>query len=89
VVLPPPIDASAAQLAGPTESGPDGQSVALAGPADTSPSAPAQEDDTLLNVANVEGRLRASSIRKLADVVETHPETALTIVRGWLTARAT
>ena len=87
--LSPPADASAALLAGPTETGPDGQAVALAGPTDTSPSAPAQEDDTLLNVANVEGRLRASSIRKLADVVETHPETALTVVRGWLTARTT
>jgi len=88
-LLSPPADISAAQLAGPSDIGPDGQAVALAGPAGTSPSVPAQEDDTLLNVANVEGRLRASSIRKLSEVVESHPETALTVLRGWLTARTT
>jgi flagellar M-ring protein FliF len=75
---------AALALAGPTDSASLGTEVAL------SPSATAthaEEDDTLLNVANVEGRLRASSIRKLGQIVDDHPETALTVVRGWLNAR--
>ena len=42
-------------------------------------------DESMVNVANIEGQLRASSIRKLAELVEKHPEESLTIMRGWMT----
>ncbi len=48
---------------------------AIAGPA---------EDESMINIANVEGQLRASSIRRLADLVEKHPEESLSIVRAWM-----
>jgi flagellar M-ring protein FliF len=43
-----------------------------------------EEDESMVNVANVEGQLRASSIRRLADLVEKHPEESLSIVRAWM-----
>jgi flagellar M-ring protein FliF len=41
-------------------------------------------DDSLVNIANVEGQLRASAIKKLTDMVDKHPEETLKIMRGWL-----
>jgi flagellar M-ring protein FliF len=43
-------------------------------------------DESMVNMSNVEGQLRASSIRKLADMVDKHPEESLTIMRGWMSA---
>lgn len=42
------------------------------------------EDAGMVEVANVEGQLRASSIRKLTGLVEQHPDESLTIVRAWM-----
>lgn len=44
----------------------------------------AEEDGTMVQVQNVEGQLRASSIRRLGELVEKHPEESLTIVRAWM-----
>jgi flagellar M-ring protein FliF len=43
-------------------------------------------DESMVQMNNVEGQLRASSIRKLAEMVEKHPEESLSIMRGWMTA---
>ena len=42
-------------------------------------------DESMVNMMNVEGQLRASSIRKLSEMVEKHPEESLSIMRGWMT----
>jgi len=47
---------------------------------------PLLEDESMVQMANIEGQLRASSIRKLADMVEKHPEETLSIMRGWMAA---
>ncbi len=59
---------------------------ALAGPAGAaSGNVPALiEDESMISLANIEGRLRAASIRQVVDLVGRHPEESLTIVRGWL-----
>ncbi len=59
---------------------------ALAGPAGTgAANVPALiEDESMISLANIEGRLRAASIRQVVDLVGRHPEESLTIVRGWL-----
>ena len=44
----------------------------------------AEEDETLLNIANVQGQVRASSMRRLTDVVENQPDASIAVVRGWL-----
>lgn len=46
--------------------------------------AAALEDESLVKVANIEGQLKASSIRRLAELVEKHPDESLSIVRGWM-----
>lgn len=45
---------------------------------------PVSDDDGMVNVANVNGRLRAASLRQIATLVNQHPEESLNIVRGWL-----
>ncbi len=59
---------------------------ALAGPAGAgTANVPALiEDESMISLANIEGRLRAASIRQVVDLVGRHPEESLTIVRGWL-----
>ena len=42
------------------------------------------EPESMINVANIEGKMRASSIRRIAELVERHPEEAVAVVRGWM-----
>ncbi len=42
------------------------------------------EDESMMNIANIEGQMRASSLRRIAGLVEKHPEETLAIVRGWM-----
>jgi flagellar M-ring protein FliF len=50
------------------------------------PGAGEEEDDLdeLIDIDKVEGRVKASSVRKINDIVDKHPEEALAIVRTWL-----
>ena len=41
-------------------------------------------DESMISIANIDGRLRASSIRQIVDLVGKHPEESLSILRGWL-----
>jgi flagellar M-ring protein FliF len=47
------------------------------------------EDESMMNLANVEGQMRASSIRRIAGLVEKHPDETLAIVRGWMAEEPT
>lgn len=40
--------------------------------------------DELIDIDKVEGRVKASSIRKIGEIVEKHPEEALSIIRAWM-----
>ena len=63
--------------------GPEASTLpALAAPAQSSSGN--WEDESMVNIANVEGQMRASSIRRLADLVEKHPEESLSIMRSWM-----
>jgi flagellar M-ring protein FliF len=52
-----------------------------------SPPADAADKDTMLNVANVQGEIRASSLRNLSKQVETQPDASIMVMRGWLGAK--
>jgi flagellar M-ring protein FliF len=65
---------AAGMLAGP------GIANALAGPA----SMALLEDESMVNIAQIEGQMRASSLRRISDLVDKHPEETLSIVRGWM-----
>jgi flagellar M-ring protein FliF len=42
------------------------------------------EDEAMISLSQVEGQMRASSLRKLTDIVGKHPDETLTIMRGWM-----
>ena len=50
------------------------------------PGADEEEDglDELIDIDKVEGRVKASSLRKISDIVDKHPDEALSIIRTWL-----
>lgn len=58
--------------AGGTVVGPDGALV------------PANELGDMLDVNQVEGRVQASSLNKIGEIIEKHPEEAATILRSWM-----
>lgn len=43
-----------------------------------------EEDSSLIDIAGVEGKVRASSLKKVAGLVETHPEESIGVVRNWM-----
>lgn len=43
-----------------------------------------EELDALIDINQVEGRVRASSLRKIGEIVEKHPEEAVSIIRSWM-----
>lgn len=72
--------------------------VALAAPAaggadDVPQLPPGEEENTALptsklestiNVANVEGRMKVSSMKRVGEIVDNHPDEALNIIRNWI-----
>ena len=42
------------------------------------------EDESMVNSAQIEGQMRASSLRKITELVDKHPDETLSIVRGWM-----
>jgi flagellar M-ring protein FliF len=44
----------------------------------------AEEDESMLELSNVEGQMRASLLRRVSDLVEKHPDESLAIVRAWM-----
>jgi flagellar M-ring protein FliF len=44
------------------------------------------DDDDTMTMNNIQGQLRASSIRKVTQLVDRHPDTTLGIIRGWISA---
>ncbi|WP_395018108.1 flagellar basal-body MS-ring/collar protein FliF [Dongia sp.] len=46
----------------------------------------AEEIDQMIDINQVEGRVRASSLKRISDLVNEHPEQAMNIMRGWMNA---
>jgi flagellar M-ring protein FliF len=51
---------------------------------DGAPTALPAPRGSMIDVSQIEGQVRESSIRKVGEVVEAHPEEALAIIRTWL-----
>ncbi len=43
-----------------------------------------EDAEELIDIDKVEGRVKASSLRKIGEIVDKHPEEALSILRNWL-----
>lgn len=81
--------AAAAALGGPMGAagaiaGPGGQ-LAIAGPGGGGGMAGGADDESMIDMAQIEGQMRASSLRKVTELVAKHPEESLAILRGWMT----
>jgi len=46
----------------------------------------AEEIDQMIDINQVEGRVRASSLKRISDLVNDNPEMAMNIMRGWMNA---
>lgn len=46
--------------------------------------APDSARDDGIDIAQINGRVRASSVKKVAEVVDQHPDESVQIIRGWL-----
>jgi flagellar M-ring protein FliF len=63
---------------------------ALAGPGAMGVPAPSDDGDDeeqfeeLIDIDRVEGRVKASSVKKVGEIVEKHPEEAISIIRAWM-----
>jgi flagellar M-ring protein FliF len=49
-----------------------------------SPGGEAEETDGGIDIAQIQGRVRASSVKKVAEVVDKQPDESVQIIRGWL-----
>jgi flagellar M-ring protein FliF len=45
----------------------------------------AGDDDSLIDVQKVEGRVKASSLKKVEDIILAYPEESVAVIRGWMT----
>ena len=72
--MPPQMPGGMAQLSGPGGMIGEGDLVAAGG----------QQEVSLIDIGQVEGRVRASSLRKVGEIIEKHPDEAVSIIRNWM-----
>jgi flagellar M-ring protein FliF len=63
--------------------GGSGGTLAIAGPGS------AEADESMVSLGSVEGAIKASSLRQIAELVDKHPEESLAVMRGWMVKEAT
>ncbi len=61
--------------------GADGQPLSLA---ESSPIVD-DEEDSLINIQGVEGKVKASTVKKVEEIVESYPTETVSVVRSWMT----
>jgi flagellar M-ring protein FliF len=71
---------AAGQLAAPGAQGAEAQAQQGQAPAQIPP--PRRE--SMIDISQIEGQVRESSVKKVGEVVQSHPEEALAILRTWL-----
>jgi flagellar M-ring protein FliF len=72
--MPPQMPGGMAQLGGPGGMMGEGGMVAAGD----------QQEVSLIDIGQVEGRVRASSLRKVGEIIEKHPDEAVSIIRNWM-----
>ena len=56
----------------------------LSGPGDAATALSGPDDEELMMLANVDGALRASSVRQISALVDSHPRESLALLRNWI-----
>lgn len=70
-------EGGAAMLGGPSLSG-------AARLSDHSGGEEGEEDDSMIDIDRINGKVRSSSFRKINEIIEKHPEEALNVIRQWV-----
>ncbi len=62
-------------------------SPALEGPGESSGGGEMmeEEDDALIDMKTVEGKVKASAVKKVEDIVENYPQETVSVLRSWMT----
>jgi flagellar M-ring protein FliF len=76
--------ALAEQSMGGALAGPMGAMGALTGPGGSALAEMDMDEESMIDISQVEGRVRASSMKKIGEIVEKHPEEAVAIIRSWM-----
>lgn len=59
-------------------------SPALEGPAEEFEPAETGDDESMINMQQVEGKVKASSVKKVEDIVDSYPAETVSVLRGWM-----
>ena len=70
----------AGRAATPALAGPDGDGTAA------QRALTGDRAEEMIDISRVEGRVKASSVKRVGEIVEKHPEETLAILRSWLHA---
>jgi len=68
----------------PELAGPRGTGLATTGFGGGGVAEEESELDAMIDIDQVEGRVRASSLKKVGEIIEKHPEEAVSIIRNWM-----
>ena len=64
-------------------------SPALTGPSDhefgSSDGSYVSAEDSMINIAGVEGKVKASSLKKVEEIIENYPNETVSVIRSWMT----
>jgi len=63
---------------------PDGQTVAVDQATGQPLALPGPDIEQKLDIARIEGQVKASSVKRVAEFVDKHPEESVSILRTWL-----
>lgn len=63
---------------------PDGQMLTIDAATGQPLALPAPDIEQKIDIARIEGQVKASSVKRVAEFVEKHPEESVSILRGWL-----
>lgn len=58
---------------------------ALEGPSDEFQPAQLDEDQSMIDMQKVEGQVKASSVKKIEDIVDAYPAETVSVLRSWMT----
>lgn len=65
--------------------GPESAVAAAAGTVPIPSAAPlAEEAEALIDIRQIEGRVKGSSLKKIGEIIEKHPEETVSIIRNWM-----
>ena len=62
----------------------DGQSMAVNASTGQPLALPGPDIEQKIDIARIEGQVKASSVKRVAEFVDKHPEESVSILRGWL-----